>query len=87
MIVSGAGRAHVADQKYRRFCIQLYYKEGKRRAVVCLQACYKRQYLETSSRRIKVINYQALNLKTRVYSTYKPSKDWHIFNVLNYIST
>jgi len=74
-------------KKYRRFCIQLYYKEGKRRAVVCLQACYKRQYLETSSRRIKVINFQALNLKTRAYSIYKTSKDWHIFNVLDYIPT
>jgi len=74
-------------KKYRRFYIQLYYKEGKRRTVVCLQACYKRQYLETSSRTIKVINFKFLNLKTRVYSTYKLSKDWHIFNVLDYIPT
>ncbi|MFZ0022959.1 hypothetical protein [Acinetobacter sp.] len=74
-------------KKYRRFCIQLYYKEGKRREVVCLHACYKRQYLETSSRKIKVINSKVLNLKTMVYSTYKPSKDWHIFNALDYIHT
>jgi hypothetical protein len=74
-------------KKYRRFCIQLYYKEGKRRAVVCLQACYKRQYLETSGRIIKIINSQALNLKTMSYSGYKTSKDWHIFNALDYIST
>jgi len=74
-------------KKYRRFCIQLYYKEGTRRAVVCLQACYKRQYLETSSRKIKFINSKVLNLKTRVYSNYKPSKDWHILNALDYIST
>jgi len=74
-------------KKYRRFCIQLYYKEGKRRAVVCLQACYKRQYFETSSRKIKFINSKALILKTRVYNIYTPSKDWHIFNVLDYIST
>jgi len=74
-------------KKYRRFCIQLYYKEGTRRTVVCLQACYKRQYLETSGRKIKVINFKFLNLKTRVYSTYKTSKDWHIFNALDYILT
>jgi len=74
-------------KKYRRFCIQLYYKEGKRRTVVCLQACYKRQYLETSGRKIKVINFEFLNLKTRVYYIYKTSKDWHIFNVLDYIPT
>jgi hypothetical protein len=74
-------------KKYRRFCIQLYYKEGTRQTVVCLQACYKRQYLETSIREIKAINSQFLNLKTIGYESLKTSKDWHIFNVFTYIHT
>jgi hypothetical protein len=74
-------------KKYRRFCIQLYYKEGTRRTVVCLQACYKRQYLETSVREIKAINSKFLNLKTMGYESLKTSKDWHILNALDYIST